>query len=373
VHPRRILLLNTDLELGGTPTVVRELAVRLRDPGRVHVDVACLSRWGPVADQLQAHGVHVTALNARGAHDVAVFHRLNHLIGARLIDTVFSFLVHANTAAAVARLFLHDVRYLQSIQTTQPNPRWHWVLQRIVHHAGDRVVVPSEAVAYAARAWAGVPNDKIAVIPNAIDPAEFPRSPVPLDDPRPFPIGFIGRLDPIKQVPELVRQFTVLVRTWRRDAHLHIYGQGGDEARIRQAIAHAGVEDRVTLHGPVARPQDALSQLGLLVLPSAAEGFGLVLIEAMAAGVPVVGNNAPGIRNVIRNGETGLLAEPTHPTGLAVAMARLIEDRDLRVRLIANGLRDVRQRFSWEGVLPLYRRVLQIPAPQSHATSVAQS
>ena len=61
---RRILLLITDLEIGGTPTVVRELAVRLHRPPYVFVDVACLAKWGPVADQIQAAGISVTALGA---------------------------------------------------------------------------------------------------------------------------------------------------------------------------------------------------------------------------------------------------------------------------------------------------------------------
>jgi AraC-like DNA-binding protein len=75
----RTLLLITDLELGGTPTVVRELAVRL--PRRGHdIEVACLSKWGPVADQISAAGVPVTALNAAGVRDVGLFRRTIRLI-----------------------------------------------------------------------------------------------------------------------------------------------------------------------------------------------------------------------------------------------------------------------------------------------------
>ena len=67
--PRRILLLITDLQIGGTPAVVRELAIRLREPGHVEVEVACLSGWGPVVDQLRDAGVQVTALAASSAAD----------------------------------------------------------------------------------------------------------------------------------------------------------------------------------------------------------------------------------------------------------------------------------------------------------------
>ena len=62
---RRILLLITDLQIGGTPTVVRELACRLHHPPEVQIEVACLAAWGEVADQLRAAGIPVTALGAR--------------------------------------------------------------------------------------------------------------------------------------------------------------------------------------------------------------------------------------------------------------------------------------------------------------------
>src|SRR5690554_2355628 len=115
---RRILLLITDLRIGGTPTVVRELSIRLAQLPDVQVEVACLTPWGPVADQIAAAGVRVTALDADDLYDLpAVVARLVRLVTDRDIDTVFSFLIHANTVAAGASRFLEGVRFLQSIQT----------------------------------------------------------------------------------------------------------------------------------------------------------------------------------------------------------------------------------------------------------------
>src|SRR5438128_1943075 len=88
---RRILLLITDLEIGGTPTVVRELALRLR--AHAHIEVACLAKWGPVAEQLRRAGVEVTAFDAAGARDsVRLVRHLVRLVEDHRIDTVFSFL-----------------------------------------------------------------------------------------------------------------------------------------------------------------------------------------------------------------------------------------------------------------------------------------
>ena len=359
--PRRILLLITDLEIGGTPTVVRELATRLHDPARgVHVEVACLSKWGPVADQIKAAGVTVTALNAGGVTDLLVIGRLVRLVNRNQFDTVFSFLIHANAVAAVAGRFCRGVRFLQSIQTTQPQPWWHWKLQRAVQLAAEKVVVPSKSVADSARDWADVPVEKIVVIPNALEPSSFPRSPIPPRDPRPYPIGFIGRLDPIKRVDLLLVELKMLELATPGLVHLHLYGEGPERRRIAGLIERFKLGHAVTMRGTVPRPQDALSEIGLLVLRSDAEGFGLVLIEAMAAGVPVIGTDVPGIRDVIRRDQTGLLVHPASPGEMVFAIRKVVEDREFRDRLIENGLTEARERFSWDGVLPFYRRLLEL-------------
>jgi glycosyltransferase involved in cell wall biosynthesis len=351
----RLLLLITDLELGGTPTVVRELAIRLRRIG-VDVEVASLSKRGPVADQLKNAGVPVTALDATGPRDHKVLWRLIRLIRDRRFTTVFSFLLHANVMAATASLLIRDVRWIQAIQTTQPWPRWHWMFQRFTQHAAEKIVAPSPSVAAIARDWAGVPPEKIVVIPNAIDPADWidSQSKVPAENPRPYPITFLGRLDPIKDIPTLVSavaQLSPLV-------HLHIYGQGADRDRIEKSVENTKAP--VTMHGSISSPQMALVTSGLLVLPSLAEGFGLVLIEAMVAGVPVVATDVPGIRDVVKSEETGLLARASDPVSLAACIRRMVEDPSLRDRLISNAAIRVRDQFTWDAVLRQYCTLLEI-------------
>src|SRR6185312_8859387 len=156
--PRCILLLITDLQLGGTPTVVRELATRLNAPPEITIDVACLSPHGPVADQLESAHIRVFPLNARGPTDVSAILRLANLLRRENYDTVFSFLIHANVAASLLKPFFPSTRFLQSIQTTQPYPAWHWKAQSIAHHAADLIVVPSQSVALAAIERSHVPS-----------------------------------------------------------------------------------------------------------------------------------------------------------------------------------------------------------------------
>lgn len=355
---RRILLLVTDLEIGGTPAVVRELALRMNAPPRTIINVACLARRGPVADQIETAGVHVTPLNASSWLDLGVIARLARLIHVQGCDTVFSFLVHANAAAAAVTPFFPTVRFLQSIQTTQPTPRWHWLVQSLVTPVAERVVVPSPSVARVAEDWADVPRSKLVVIANAIDPNEFAiECPTPpADHQGPVPIGFIGRLDPVKRIPDLLQA----VRLLGDRVNLHVFGEGRERPILEKLVQELQLERRVRLHGAVARPQDALRQIKLLVLPSAAEGFGMVLIEAMAAGVPVVATKVPGIRDVVVDGETGILVPPQSPAALAQAIGRVIGDIKLRKQLVAAGRREVIRRFSWDTVLPQYRALLNL-------------
>ncbi len=353
---RRVLLLITDLEIGGTPTVVRELSLRLPRADVAEIQVACLGAWGPVADQIVEAGGRVTALGARGVLDFATTRaRLVRLIREERIDTILSFLVHANAMIAGAKLLLPKVRSFQSIQTTQPLPRWHWGLQAVAQHAADRIVVPSESAAAAAREWARVPAKKIVIIPNAVDVTEFQLPPAKPESSSAFPIGFLGRLDPVKRVDDLIEAVGELGEL----VHLHIFGDGSEGPRIVRKIAQLQLSNRITLHGPVARPQEALGRVGILVLPSDAEGFGLVLIEAMAAGVAVIATDVSGIRDVVRDGQTGLLVPARSPRALAQAIQRMVKDEALRARLVEAGRKDVERRFAWTEVIELYRQLLE--------------
>lgn len=353
---RHILLLITDLQIGGTPTVVREVATRLAALPDVRVEVACLAPWGPMADQISAAGVSVTPLNADDAFDLPlVVGRLVRLVRDQQIDTVLSFLVHANAVAAGASRFLEQVRFFQSIQTTQPRPRWHWWMQRMVHAAAEKIIVPSPSVATAAQERSGIPREMIVVIPNAVDPAAFAVAQNRPDQPV-REIAFIGRLDPVKRIEDLIDAMARLDGRMR----LSLYGDGALRHDLPDRIAALGLQDRVRMRGTVPAVE-ALANSDVVVLPSEAEGLPMVLIEALAAGVPVVATDAPGIRDVIRHEHNGQLVPVGEPDALAKAIWRIADDAALRRRLVEQGRRDVAERYAWDPVMRQYQRVLGLP------------
>jgi glycosyltransferase involved in cell wall biosynthesis len=283
---------------------------------------------------------------------------LRRIVSERHIDTVVSFLIHANAVAAWALKPLPDVRLIQSIQTTQQKPRWHWWLQGRVHRRAGQIVVPSQAIVEAAGARSGISPDKFVVIPNALDPSDFQRVPVFQGDV--VRVGFLGRIDPVKRVFVAFRA-AYLVRDL--PARLVIFGGGPGSKHVRGQLELAKGDWNVNSYrGPVSRPQDALAEMDVLLLPSIGEGFGLVLIEAMASGVPVIASAAGAIPEIVRNGENGLLVpvSPNDSREFAEAIRKLHGDRAFRDRLIANGLAEVRARFTWDVTLPQYRSLLGV-------------
>jgi len=245
------------------------------------------------------------------------------------------------------------VRLIQSIQTTQPNPRWHWLAQTMAAHGAARIVVPSPSVAEVARERCDIPGEKITVIPNAVDVDAYAGVASPFAGTR---IGFLGRLDPIKRIVDLIDAMTFLDDCYT----LHIFGEGSEHAVLVEQITRLGLSARVTLHGQVSSPQDALGKMDILVLPSDAEGFGLVLIEAMAAGIPVVAADAPGIRDVVQPNQTGLLVPCRAPAALAKAIDTVATNVAMRRRLVESARQDVETRFTWEPVLRQYRQLLEV-------------
>jgi glycosyltransferase involved in cell wall biosynthesis len=201
----------------------------------------------------------------------------------------------------------------------------------------------------------GVPRPKVARIPNGIDLDEFADLP-----PRPrgaegVALLFVGRLYPEqKGLEPLVRAVARVPSSV--PLALRIVGEdwGGRDLVLR--LAREGhVEGRVTLTGPLSRP-DLLAEYAradVLVLPSLFDCTPIVLMEAMAASLPIIASHVGGIPEVVTEGEDAILCPPNDPDALAEAFEALARDPTTRARLGATGRRNV-ERFSWDRVLPLW-------------------
>ena len=205
----------------------------------------------------------------------------------------------------------------------------------------------------------GIPESKVTVLYNAVDTETikaWSRNDVLKDlgvDTGSFAIGCVGNIISRKGIDVLVEAFGILVRDLKAsDAVLLIAGDdpgesGGAYSRlINRTIEHYGIGNRVKFLGFRTDVDRLLHAFDLFVMPSRMESFGVAIIEAMRASIPVIATNSGSIPEVVAHEETGLLVRPECPVELATAVHRMRSDPELRKALSANALRIVRDRFA---------------------------
>lgn len=180
---------------------------------------------------------------------------------------------------------------------------------------------------------------KVEVVRLGVDPAVFTgRSPV--TEPGPFRLVSVGQLEPAKGFPLLLDALSMLVRGGR-ECVLTIVGGGSERVALEAHACRLGVRDRVTFTGALNQVEvrRVLSESDCFVLASFAEGIPVVLMEAMAAGVPCVATRITGIPELIEDGVSGLLVTPADTDALAAAIGTLHDDMGLR-RRVADAARE---------------------------------
>ena len=224
---------------------------------------------------------------------------------------------------------------------------------------GRLVIANSESIARHMMDDFGVPSEKIRFIPRGVDLDRYawrtPRAEVPRGE---WQVAAVGRITPIKGLRDLIRAFAVVVKQLPR-AKLAIIGGAEPKhqshlAELKSWVSRLSLEERVQFTGHQTDVSATLQQMDLLVLPSTGrEAFGRVLIEAGAAGVPVVATRVGGIPEVVLDRKTGLLVPPGDPMELSQAVLTLLKDRKLALELARENRRRV------ETIYPMTRMVSQ--------------
>lgn len=212
-------------------------------------------------------------------------------------------------------------------------PKW-WRLDEKIAHARFVACIShfarSQAMLFSdQRHW-----DKLKIIHCGVDPAAYARR----DGPRGKRVLFVGRLAAIKGVPLLLRAFTAVAKD-HPDAYLTIIGDGPDRAALEVEAAAAGISGRVAFLG--YQPQEAvaaqLAQSDMMMLPSFAEGVPVVLMEAMATGLPVIASRVAGVPELVEDGVSGFLVPPGDLGALTERLGLLMADQALRERMGVQG------------------------------------
>ncbi len=203
--------------------------------------------------------------------------------------------------------------------------------RRNARHA-DRVIVPSEYSARRAREAYDLDPSRIRVVPEGIDPE--PWRDAAGDRSRPVILS-VARQYPRKNTRTLLRALPRVAEAVP-DVRLRVVGGGPELDALRKLARRLGLGDRVRLLGAVAEDRqvrEEYARASCFCLPSLQEGFGIVFLEAMATGLPVVAGRAGAVPEVVPDGEAGVLVEPTDPEALADALVRVLTDDELARRL----------------------------------------
>jgi glycosyltransferase involved in cell wall biosynthesis len=341
----RVLHLIPDLGLGGAQRALCYLAAAM-DQARYRVEVAY---WGVPDDlrkELEGLGVDVVHLDPGGPS----LPRLAAAVGRRLRrgrpDIVHTHLFDADLVGVLAARAVGIGRCCSTIHSfTFFSTRAHrWRYRWLLAPLAGRFFPVSHALGTFLIQRCGLAASKVRVILNGIDAASFGSPPgrdvVGAGGPI---IGTLARLDARKGIRFLLEALARLLPDLPQ-ASLIVGGEGEERGALEGRARALGIAGRVTFAGPVRDHRDFYRGLDLFALPSLDEGFGLVVLEAMAAGLPVIGARAGGIPEILQHDVNGLLVPPGDAAAIAEGVRALWGDPALRRRLL-EGARRTLPRF----------------------------
>jgi glycosyltransferase involved in cell wall biosynthesis len=352
-RPLRVLIINwrdiTHPWAGGAETYMHEIGCRWVEDG-LHVEWLAQRYKGCTSAEM-IDGIRVMRVGGRLTLYPRVIVRYALRLRGRfdvIVDCENGIPFFTPAFARIPRvLVIHHLHRDIFRRETKPPFRWvgyfleGWVMPRMYRRT--QVVTVSKSTLDDLVAM-GFDRDQITIIHNGVHALEgFVHR--PSASPR---ILCMGRLTRQKRVDVVLRAMPSVLRAFP-DARLDIVGQGPDRARLERLAWSLNLAYHVRFHGylPGSARDQLAAQAWVAVCPSAFEGWGVTAVEASARGLPVVASNVHGLRDSVRDGETGLLVPVDDPTAFADALCALIGDEEARARMGVAGMAWA-ARHSWD-------------------------
>ena len=340
MKPLRILHCHSTFTLGGKEARAVRLMNAFGDAA-THTILSAMPDSLSARDAIDPH-IHVdfpgdAAPSLHGKPGLGRYRALSRYM--RQFDLVLTYNWGSMDAVGARRIFPHGCPPLIHHEdgfNADEAVRLNWkrnAFRQIMLGAARDVVVPSRRLeSIAARHWR---RPDVIRIPNGINTKLYGGPPKPGAMPGftrgegDVVVGTLAGLRPVKNLPRLVRA----VATQPAHVKLVIVGEGPERGRIVAEAERLGITDRVILPGFIANPQDYVGHFDIFALSSDSEQFPLSLIEAMAAGLPVVATDVGDVKAIVAVENRGLIVSVADESGLAADLAKLVADAELRQML----------------------------------------
>lgn len=381
----RVLHLITRLPVGGAERLIVGI-LRNLDPQHIDSLVCCIQDRGELADEVEALGIPVVSLGLmqKHGHDRAVVPALVELMREHKIDVLHSHLYHANLYGRLAARRL-GVPCIASVHNTYSKPRWlRHLLNRFLAGRTYRITAGSAEVRRDILRHDRVPAEKVVLLPNAIDLARAESKLTPAEarqrlgcatDDR--VIGTVGRLEEQKGQRHLLDAFALLRAAPGFSGvglKLLIVGDGRLRDSLRAQAEALGIADACLFPGTIGELGDVYRGIDIFVMPSLWEGLSLAMLEAMAAGLPMVATAVGGAREVLGEDRYGKVVPPGDAAALAAAIRTLLENPARCRELATVGADRVREHYSVAALArqltSLYQGAYASRAPQTRESPI---
>ena len=363
--PIRVGFVLHAMQVAGAEVLVKETIRRLA--GQIEPTVFCLDAVGPLGEQLRAEGVEVVCLDRRPGRDWRVSWRLAREVLRREIEllhahqyTPFFYSALARPLAGMPRLLLteHGRHYPDVV-----SPMRRAVNRLVLDRLADAV---NACCAFSARALCekdGFAGGRIEVIENGI---EVDRYQPAMDraglrrrlglEPTRFYVINVARHHPVKDQATLLRGFAAIA-VQRADMDLLLVGDGPLRNDFQRLAVDLRIVDRVKFLGVRRDVPDLLRASDIFALTSVSEAASLTLLEAMAAGLPVIVTDVGGNPEIVRHGCDGLLVARGDASGVAEALEQLLDHPERAAALGRSGRLRVQERYRLERTVDAYRKL----------------
>jgi len=364
--PRTVLHLSSSSGPGGAETIVTTLASSL-DPHRFR-SVVCLFRPGWLYDACRERGISTSVIAINGALDLNWARTFAALVRKERVAVIhaheFSANVYGSLVGQLVRVPVVATVHGKNYYAERLRRR---VAYRYVSRMSQMVAVSEDLKHFLVRR-AGVAADRIDVVYNGVAIPNPPplnqlnalRTELRLDG-YDNVIGAVGSLYPVKGHIHLIKALPGILRACPRTLLLLI-GRGELERVLKEEVASRNLDAHVRFLGFRSDVPALLSTLDVFVLPSLSEGLSMALLEAMAAGKPVVASRVGGNPELVLDGDSGFLVDAESPELIADRVVRLLRDKGQAARMGDRGRRHVQDRFTFRGMVDQYQAFYETAA-----------